>query len=525
MRRSMSNVTVLVFALLAAPSALADVITIQARKDNTLYQDVAGSLSNGAGPNLFVGKSGAGVVRRGLLAFDIVSHIQSGSKVNGVLLTLHMSRTTSGPQAVSLQRVLADWGEGTSVAGGGGGGGGPATPNDATWLHTFYDTDLWAAAGGDFETAASAATDVNGVGFYTWGSTPQMVADVQTWIDNPASDFGWAILGNEVPPSKTSKKFDSRENPTWVFRPTLTLHFTPPIGCSGPLKADLNKDCKVNFRDFAIVAAEWLEDKTLTQDQGTILINGVGEFTFDPPQVQTVRPDIFKQGHFSVFDVLVHLGQKGSIDMEYHFDPNANTHVIDSINSAADWWYAAHYDGGWDEDNVFRMDHYPYKDRMYIEVKQTDPNHLANVYAAFADEMARKQLNGGQVIIPHVLITDCNGIVSDFYDVVVEPHNLRDDTFQQGITTAIDVILSLADQGTISYDLQWYDSIGSAGIVRSYWVERIDQCQASGSCGFVYAEGTVGFGLLNHIHIPSDYRVINSPEYETWFWLELGPCN
>ena len=48
-----------------------------------------------------------------------------------------------------MRRALADWGEGTSF---GLGAGSPATPGDATWLHTFYNTDLWTNAGGDFSS-------------------------------------------------------------------------------------------------------------------------------------------------------------------------------------------------------------------------------------------------------------------------------------------------------------------------------------------------------------------------------------
>lgn len=504
----------------------ADVLTIQPSKDNTLYEDVAGSLSNGAGPNFFVGKNNSGSIRRSLICFDVSSQIPPGSKVYGVMLTLHVSRSHSGPQPVSIHKVAADWGEGASVAGGGGGGGGAATSGDATWLHTFYDSDFWTLAGGDFVATASATVEVNDVGYYTWGSSSEMVADVQSWVDNPAGEFGWLVLGNEVPAGGTSKRFDSREN-IWAFRPTLTIAFTTPDGCLEPIRGDLTGDCTVDFADFAIVAGEWLQSTAPTSLEGTISIEDIGVFGFDAATVDTVRPDIFKPGHFSLFDILVHLDQAGSIDMQYHFDPSMNTHVIDSINGIGNWWYHAYYDGGWLEENAFRMDHYPYKDEMFIEVKQhSGAFTLEDYYTAYADEVARKQMNGGQVIIPWVSIRDCNLVYTDFNNVQVWAHNLRSDTFQEGVITAIDVIMSMADQGLISYDLQWYDSIGSAGIVRSYWVERIDGCQASGMCGFVYDVGARWtFYGLNHIHIPSDYRVLNSPEYERWFWIQLGPCN
>jgi len=521
MERLMSICTVFLLLLVGAQWVQADVITIEPSKDNTLYQDAAGSLSNGAGGNFFVGKTAAGVIRRGLLAFDIISHIPPGSTINSVSLTLHMSRTSSGSQLVSLHKVLADWGEGTSVAPRGGGGGGPATSADATWLHTFYDTDFWDNAGGDFADTQSATTDVNDEGFYTWGSTPQMIADVQSWLDNPASDFGWILVGNEAH-SRTSKRFDSRDNATPALRPMLTINFTALTTCAERITSDLNNDCIVDFRDFVIFASEWLESSLQPTEPATIHIEGIGEFGFSPADVQTVRSDIFKSTHFSIFDILVHLDKLGSIDMAYHFDENMNTHVIDSINGIENWWYRAYYDGGWPENNVFRMDHYPYKEKMYIELMQKNPGALANIYAVHSAEIERKKRNNGKVIIPEVII---RGTLDElhFFDVEVEPHNLRTDTFQEGVITGIDIIISLADQGKISYDLQWYDSIGTAEIVRSYWVERINEDQASGRCGFVYETGARGISG-NHIHIPSDFRVINSPEYAEWFWIQLGPC-
>jgi hypothetical protein len=495
------------------------VVTIVPSRDNTLYEDVTGSLSNGTGGGLFVGKSGTGVIRRALLAFDIGGQIPAGSTIHSVSLTLRMSRTTNAVQSVSLHKVLADWGEGTSFASGGGGGGGSATTGDATWLHTFYDTDFWTTAGGDFVAAASAVTEVNEIGFYTWGSTPQMAADAQNWVDNPAGNFGWILVGNEVPAQQTGKRFDSRESTTAAYQPMLTINFTPLTLCAEAIPSDLNKDCIVDFYDFGIFASEWLKDSLKPQDEATIIIDGVGEFGYFPQEVETVRSDIFQPGHFSVFDVLVHLNDAGTIDMAYHFDPNMNTYVIDSINGTGNWWYTAYYDGGWLEDNAFRMDHYPYKNKMYMQVIQKEPSVLQQIYTTFAEEMMRKQQNGGKVIIPEVII-EGTSTEMHFYDVEVQPHNLRTDTFREGVVTAIDVIMTLGDQGSISYDLQWYDSIGSAGVVRSYWVERINEDQASGRSGFVYETGALEnwFGA-NHIHIPSDYRVINSPEYAWWFWM------
>src|SRR3990172_8140426 len=54
-----------------------------------------------------------------------------------------------------------------------------------------------------------------------------MVADVQDWLDNPAANFGWIVMGNEGT-VETAKRFDSKENTTAGNRPSLTITYTPP---------------------------------------------------------------------------------------------------------------------------------------------------------------------------------------------------------------------------------------------------------------------------------------------------------
>ncbi|MGH7455956.1 MAG: DNRLRE domain-containing protein [bacterium] len=198
---------------------------LNAAKDNTLYEDATGALSNGAGEDFFAGKTSPiaqQVLRRGLIAFDIAGNIPATAIIDSVRLRLSMSRTTSGPQPVQLRRVLADWGEGTSNIS--TGRGAPSTPNDATWIHSFFNTRFWTTAGGDFATVASGSQTVGSIGIYFWNSTPQMVADVQMWLNTPAGNFGWLVLGNENSP-QTAKRFDSRENSNPANRPVLTVFY------------------------------------------------------------------------------------------------------------------------------------------------------------------------------------------------------------------------------------------------------------------------------------------------------------
>lgn len=228
----------------------ADTLTTGALKDNTLYQDDFGELSNGLGSFLFAGVNGRGEIRRGLIAFD-VSMIPAGSTIKSVSLRLRMSRTQDGPEPVTLHRMLEDWGEGASNAPANEGAGTLAMPGDATWLHTFYDTALWTdtnsqpVPGGFFEPAASGTSVVDQIGFYMW-SEAGMIADVQAWVNNPGSNFGWVIRGFEDGVT-TAKRFDSRNNSVPANRPQLIVMFSPPMqGCP----CDINNDDTVTSADF-----------------------------------------------------------------------------------------------------------------------------------------------------------------------------------------------------------------------------------------------------------------------------------
>jgi len=263
-----------------------------------------------------------------------------------------------------------------------------------------------------------------------------------------------------------------------------------------------------------------LED-TQAIEMNKILIDGLGTFDFDPKDVIAIRDDVFNEGYFSVFDILIHLDEKGRINMKYEFSEELETHIIRDINGLEGWWYVAFYDGGWPENNVWRMDLFPYKDRSSIQIKQIEIDRIQAIYSTFAEEVQRKKLDNDRIIIPKVIIRGKSS-AQIFENVDVASHNLRDDFYQEGTITAIDAILSLSDNGLISHRLNWYESIGSAGIVKNYFVDEINGDSSYSRCGFVYEVGGDLFAGFrgNHIHIPSDIRVLQTtPEYVEYFWI------
>lgn len=229
-------------ALLCAVTIPAQVtVTLIADRDNTLFEDPTGSLSNGAGIYLFAGVTGQPGIRRTLVRFPVAGSVPAGARILSASLRLNVSRSLiAAPIQVDAHRVLQAWGEGTSNGPGNEGNGTPATPGDATWLHSQFPSVFWANAGGDFDPVASGSSPTPISGTATWPSTPALVADTQRFLDQPADNFGWLLKtdGESVP--TLVRRFDSREHTTASRRPRLSITYLPPgqtlpvgTGCLG----------------------------------------------------------------------------------------------------------------------------------------------------------------------------------------------------------------------------------------------------------------------------------------------------
>jgi len=207
--------------LLASASARADLVTLESVAHGTLYQTKGDQLANGLGQHLFAGNNGQNLTRRGLIRFDPDG--LGDVVVESAVLRLHVSQANEAPSVVSLHRVLSAWGVGSTDAPGGEGGGGPATPGSATWTQAFFGKVPWTTPGGDFDALALAATQVGGVGWYEW-SGDDLTAAVQAMIDEPGSNVGWLLRGDESMAS-TAKRFDSMFAAA-EFRPELVVTYS-----------------------------------------------------------------------------------------------------------------------------------------------------------------------------------------------------------------------------------------------------------------------------------------------------------
>ncbi|MGI8602394.1 MAG: PQQ-dependent sugar dehydrogenase [Verrucomicrobiales bacterium] len=185
--------------------------------DTSMYSE--GPLSNAKGSFVFAGQNNRGNNRRALLKFDL-SSLPPGTSIQSATLDLKLQNpiTTLGT-TVTIHRVGADWDEGTSTAVPPEGAGGPATIGDATWLRQIFDTISWTAPGGDFTASPSALQTVSTDALYSW-TGDGMKTDVEAWVNNPETNFGWLVKGDETR-AFTAKRFASRENGDEAVRPRL----------------------------------------------------------------------------------------------------------------------------------------------------------------------------------------------------------------------------------------------------------------------------------------------------------------
>ena len=212
----------------SAMTARADSLTLNAANDTTLFETSAGNNLGGT-TNFIAGNTAAGARNRALLRFDIAAQIPVNATINSVSLSL-VDSSGSGSFAAStfsLYRVLGNWGEGTKT----GNSGQAATAGEATWIYRSATNLTWsapgAAAGGDYVPTASATNFIS-VGGVTnvWNSTPALVNDVQTWLGDSGTNFGWILISDGEGVLQSARRFASREN-LLGRGPKLMVDFTP----------------------------------------------------------------------------------------------------------------------------------------------------------------------------------------------------------------------------------------------------------------------------------------------------------
>ena len=218
--------------------------------------------ANGGGPGLFIGRTGpiaGNLVRRSLIRFDVAAAIPAGATIESAALSLTVDRSNNSAGFTTELRALeASWNEGPTVVPSPGGGGDPSMTGDVTWCDRELGSAEWSNDGGDFGTAVVGSVLMNGVGTYVIPSSPDMVAAVQSWLDDPMANDGWMVRGDEGFSSGgiySARRLASREADE--DQPVLTVTYSAPeipptevpIGRTGALLLAVA---------LALCAARWL---------------------------------------------------------------------------------------------------------------------------------------------------------------------------------------------------------------------------------------------------------------------------
>ena len=207
---------------LALTSASAGTVELRPVADTTL-QSAFPTFNFGGGTTMTAGGRRFGGQTRALMLFDVAGNLPADAVINSVSLEVGVVRSPSGVVASTfdLNRLTASWGEGTGQAE----GGVPAGPDAASWNDRFGSSGSpWNTPGGDFWSVPSGSTRITGLGFYTFNSTPPMIADVQSWLNDPANNFGWVMLSESEMTPVTIERFGSHEDKD--NSPLLTIQYT-----------------------------------------------------------------------------------------------------------------------------------------------------------------------------------------------------------------------------------------------------------------------------------------------------------
>lgn len=285
---------------------------------------------------------------------------------------------------------------------------------------------------------------------------------------------------------------------------------------------------------------------------------GSNTYTFNPAffSIKTVRPDIFAEGYYSMFDVILAVAAANNILIEYHWDESCMTHWITKINNvSANYWYHFSYDAGSGNNaelnykRANRWDEALWRPGVWIKIVNNE--NVAEIRNEYTEEINREKKSGK--IIPSVKFTinpsnykgnpTGSGRVSvsrEFKDVLITAHNLRSTGFKSpyskpfkpGVVTSMDIPLSLMDSGNLTaFTNVFYNYFGGKYIDSYYIVELgfpgIGNVHSSGRQGIVYVTENGTFQRLPNdadikMHMTSDIHVIHSPDFSYWRWIELG---
>ncbi len=208
-------------------------ISLGSVSDTSLYENKPDS--NLGAATLVAGTNQQFSRARGLFRFDL-GLVPVNAVITAVQVQLYCTRQPDpmqhgGPVAsdFSLSRMFVNWGEGT----GNSNTGSVSSAGDATWNERQFQNSAWGTPGGligsDYANNPSATTSIGNVGTYVWGSSPELIGDVQAWLATPTTNFGFILVSESEGTLGSARRFASREQPGGLIpAPQLIITYTVP---------------------------------------------------------------------------------------------------------------------------------------------------------------------------------------------------------------------------------------------------------------------------------------------------------
>jgi len=225
--------------LLLASNSFAASVSLIPIADTSLLEFFPSNNIGGA-IELIAGTSENLTRHRPLIKFDVAGNLPAGARVTSAQFVVEVTKVPQNGFAFAeygLHRMLKNWGEGDKVSSTNcmscAGSGQPASTNEACWLDSFTDapgdwTEPGAQATNDYvaQAASTATIYKEADNPYTFISTPTMIADVQLWLDQPSTNFGWMLRCQTEEIAFSARRFGSREHPG--SPPLLHISFLIP---------------------------------------------------------------------------------------------------------------------------------------------------------------------------------------------------------------------------------------------------------------------------------------------------------
>jgi hypothetical protein len=176
--------------------------------DTSIYSSGGNPMGVGS---ILAGTRRNGIVDRGLLRFDLTK-VPRGAQIQSAGLRLRVIRIPAIPvnSNFTLHRMLRPWGP------------------DATWANATAGVP-WSTPGGqagvDYTATGSATRFVTGGGAFDFGPSLEILADVNAWLANPGTNYGWILKSESEGSLGTARHFGSNES---AQPPQLLLQYINP---------------------------------------------------------------------------------------------------------------------------------------------------------------------------------------------------------------------------------------------------------------------------------------------------------